>query len=253
MFKKDNRINLVEATKRAILESETPEHIAKEFSAGVRKLDDIVSVCKKIDVRQTMIERTPDGSWHIMTTDRKDLCTIRGDYFTDSEIEDLRDDGYIYERDLEESNKLEESNSIEYFKQFSDIINKYLPEEGQGDTMASQIVTAVNKLVYRYFNDGDYYDNVMSYFDSVEDQSSYANWLDRYCPETSRILYTIKDMGNSKDYEALLKALADTCFDEQLLEEYSKKSAEGDIYDCDGKYQVEEYYEDDDDYYEDEY
>ena len=42
-----------------------------------------------------------------------------------------------------------------YFNKFDDILNKYMPFTGEGKTMASQLVTAVNKLVYKWYNDGD--------------------------------------------------------------------------------------------------
>ena len=66
------------------------------------------------------------------------------------------------------------------FDEFDGICDQYLPSRGEGDTMASQIVTAINKLIYKWFNDGDVYDN--SYFIQgwCNDISSYANWLYEY-------------------------------------------------------------------------
>lgn len=40
----------------------------------------------------------------------------------------------------------------------SELEKKYLPENGEGNSLASQAVTAVSKLVYKWFNDGDVYD-----------------------------------------------------------------------------------------------
>lgn len=36
----------------------------------------------------------------------------------------------------------------EYFRKFKKINDKYLPDYGEGNTFASQAVTAVNKLIY---------------------------------------------------------------------------------------------------------
>ena len=47
----------------------------------------------------------------------------------------------------------------EYFNKFEKINDKYLPLSGQGETMATQICTVVNKLVYKWYNDGDVFDN----------------------------------------------------------------------------------------------
>lgn len=42
---------------------------------------------------------------------------------------------------------------------YDEVIELYLPDRGEGKTKATQIVTAVNKLIYKWFNDGDVYDN----------------------------------------------------------------------------------------------
>ena len=54
---------------------------------------------------------------------------------------------------------LTESHSWSDFDHFDEVFGKYLPNVGEGNTMASQISTAVCKLVYKWFNDGDVYDN----------------------------------------------------------------------------------------------
>ena len=46
-----------------------------------------------------------------------------------------------------------------YFNKFKELNNKYLPDMGEGETKATQVVTAVTKLVYKWYNDGDVYDN----------------------------------------------------------------------------------------------
>ena len=40
-----------------------------------------------------------------------------------------------------------------------ELLDKYLPDEGEGKTMATQAVTAMCKIVYRWYNDGDVFDN----------------------------------------------------------------------------------------------
>ena len=82
---------------------------------------------------------------------------------------------------LNENKELLEGVSWDYYNKFKDINEKYLPDEGEGDTLASQIVTAINKLVYKWYNDGDVFDNVNSGLQGwANDLSSYANWLDKY-------------------------------------------------------------------------
>ena len=71
--------------------------------------------------------------------------------------------------------KLVESVNWGSFNKFEDIIHKYMPAMGEGETLASQAVTAINKLIYKWYNDGDVYDNRYSLQGWANDLSSYAN------------------------------------------------------------------------------
>lgn len=134
-------------------------------------------------------------------------------------------------------------------KEFEDVNDEYLPYMGEGETMATQIVTAVNKLVYKWYNDGDVYDNTYGLSGWFNDLSSYANWLSENAgKKTARILDGIKNCSTAGDYEDLLKELADHLLDKELLKKYSELPAVGSIYDCDGRYKFEQYDEEEDDY-----
>ena len=153
---------------------------------------------------------------------------------------------------------LTESVDWSYYDKFEDLINKYMPDEGEGETLASQIVTAVNKLIYKWYNDGDVFDNVNSGLNGwANDLSDYANWLYKYAPgDAPSILKNIYGMGDESDYETLLKELADNLLDENLLSSL-EKAKQGSIYDCDGPFEFSIYDEDEDedewdDYEEDE-
>ena len=45
------------------------------------------------------------------------------------------------------------------FERFEPVIDRFMPLSGEGETVASQVCTAVNKLVYKWYNDGDVFDN----------------------------------------------------------------------------------------------
>lgn len=122
-----------------------------------------------------------------------------------------------------------------YFDKFEKIIDKYLPLRGEGKTKASQVVTAVNKLVYKWYNDGDVFDTT-HYLDGwCNDLSSYANWLDKYTG-AGNILNKIFECWCGEDYEDLLKELADKLLQEEYLVEQSKIEKIGSIYNCDGRF-----------------
>ena len=64
----------------------------------------------------------------------------------------------------------------------------FLPANGEGDNMMSQAVTATTKLIYKWFNDGDVFDNTFGLEGWANDLSDYANWLDENIPEAADIL-----------------------------------------------------------------
>lgn len=137
----------------------------------------------------------------------------------------------------------------EYFEKFEEIINKYLPDYGEGDTFASQAVTAVNKLIYKWFNDGDVYDNTYHLIGWANDLSSYANWLYHNIERTKYYLNEIKDVLTEEEYEEILASLADIVLDEDFLIKANEIPTVGSIYDCDGPFRYS--YDEEDEYSDD--
>ena len=129
------------------------------------------------------------------------------------------------------------------FDKYSDIMEEYLPVRGQGDTKATQIVTAISKLVYKWYNDGDVFDNTYFLKGWANDLSSYANWLDAYVEGADTILDNIKACETDDDYENLLYNLCKKFAKPEYLAKMDKQKAEGDIYHCEGPYEYKEYVE----------
>lgn len=133
---------------------------------------------------------------------------------------------------------------------FEELNGKYLPERGEGETKATQIITAVNKLVYKWYNDWDVFDNTHYLEGWCNDLSSYANWLYHHTTEEVKtILNKIENCYTDSDYEDLLKELADELFNGEYLVEQNKLEKEFSIYDYDGKFKFTEYNEDEEYYY----
>ena len=128
----------------------------------------------------------------------------------------------------------------DYFDRFEEIVDRYMSKRGEGETKASQIVTAVNKLIYKWYNDGDVFDNTGFLSGWWNDLSSYANWLDEYADNAWKILRKIYGCYTDGDYEDLLKELADTLLEEKYLEEQNRIEKIGTIYECDGRFVFEE-------------
>ena len=132
------------------------------------------------------------------------------------------------------------SVSWNYYNKFEALEEKYLPMRGEGETLATQIVTAVCKLTYKWYNDGDVFDNTYHLEGWANDLSSYANWLYENTKDAWRILNKIENCVTESDYEDLLKELTDKLFDEEYLAEQNKLEKVGTIYECDGKFKFEE-------------
>ena len=133
------------------------------------------------------------------------------------------------------------------YDKFDGVNGRYLPVRGEGETKATQIVTAVNKLVYKWYNDGDVYDNVNSPMVGwCNDLSSYANWLAKYAG-AGDILEQVFECYGEEEYEAILWELANALLDEELLEGLDTEPAVGSVYECEGVFEFSEVSDEDDD------
>lgn len=138
-----------------------------------------------------------------------------------------------------------------YYDKFEKLIDKYMPMRGEGETKASQIVTAVNKLIYKWYNDGDVFDNTYYLNGWANDLSDYANWLYEYT-DADNILSKIIHCFNESEYEDLLQELADKLLDEGFLAKMNDIEKVGTIYKCDGIFKYVEHEEDEEDYEDEE-
>lgn len=143
----------------------------------------------------------------------------------------------------------EEAMRWEYFNKFDKVSDMYLPPYGEGGTMATQTATAVTKLVYKWFNDGDVFDNVHTMMDGwCNDLSSYANWLYKYQPDSQPVLDRIYRCCNGAGYSDMLAALADLLMDEERLAKDNERPATGSVYYCDGPFEFGDYYDEEEEY-----
>ena len=144
-----------------------------------------------------------------------------------------------------------------YFDRFEKYCDTYLPPSGEGETMASQAVTAVTKLVYKWYNDGDVYDNTYQLEGWANDLSDYANWLYMYyidAPlEIREILDRISTVSSGDEYEDdILRPLADLVFRPESLRMLAAYPKKGSIYDCQGPFEFDNSYDDEDEWDDDE-
>ena len=128
--------------------------------------------------------------------------------------------------------------SWSYFNKYDDVIDEYLPVRGEGDDAGIQAVVAVNKLIYKWYNDGDVFDNQHGLTGWANDLSSYANWLHKYT-DTDKILERIFSITTKAEYDHLLVDLAEAILNENAIQtlrsKYDDKTISS-IYDCDGPF-----------------
>lgn len=118
----------------------------------------------------------------------------------------------------------------DYFDKFDYLIDKYLPRRGEGENMATQAVTAANKLIYEWYNNGGAFDNNYGFKSFWNDVSCYANWLYANVEGADKVLSQIYECKTRDEYEHILKDIADLVFDESLLTKLENNDAEGSVY-----------------------
>ena len=135
-----------------------------------------------------------------------------------------------------------------YYDKFNEINDKYLADRGEGETLATQTVTAINKLIYKWYKDGDTYDTT-TMEGWANDLTSYANWLDKNIDGAGIILNKIYELryNDNAGYEKILQELADAYLNEDVLTKLNEQPKNGSVYDCDGNFVFDEHYEDEDD------
>lgn len=132
------------------------------------------------------------------------------------------------------------------FNCIEEIYNPYFVYQGEGKTMANQAVIAVSKLVYKYYNDGDVFDNTYYLDGWCNDLSTYANWLYKYIPEME-ILNKISNIYYDSEYESLLYDVA-MVLTPEYLEKLDEKEKVGSIYTEEGSFKFEEYSDDEEEW-----
>lgn len=260
--------------KIAQLESNNIE-FSTDIKASTDLSDELKDACDKGDVHGDLIDvfiaqGDPDNVYtfefnHAITDSAKsedEIIKALTDAGYEAKATDESQSNFIVievndKKEVESSTDITASYEIPWKKfidDFSSYIHKYLPEEGQGNNFASQVVTCVNKLIYKWFNDGDVYDNTYFLDGWENDVSSYANWLFNHVDGAADILLRIKDARDDGDYTRILYNLAEAALIDNDLDKDAETPTYGDIYNADGPFKFQEYDEDEDDedYYEDE-
>lgn len=132
-----------------------------------------------------------------------------------------------------------------YYRRFNKLNSIYFQDEGEGTTMATQLITAINKLVYEYYNNGLVYDNTSKDWKDCDcredDLCSFANWIHKYYPGLRPILDKVKTITKNSEYEKILKELVSSVMNETFLRnENNKPKTSASVYDIDEPFKVKD-------------
>ena len=115
-----------------------------------------------------------------------------------------------------------------------------MPIEGEGETIASQTVTAVNRLYEGWYKDGDVFDNTGGAFPPNSAQiSECANWLFAYVPEVRETLEMVYECARDFEYDYIINKLVRIITEQGFLKEKAEREAVDSIYTCEGPFYTE--------------
>lgn len=83
---------------------------------------------------------------------------------------------------------------------FEAVTDEYMPRSGEGDNKLTQLLVAANKIIYRWYNDGDVIDSSTG-LSLGDDISGSANWIDKYMPSLAKSFKNVYDSFNDDTYE----------------------------------------------------
>lgn len=188
-------------------------------------------------------DKNMSDKYDIDKDDEDDSCDDWDECLDNDENENLLPEeeyGEALAKDKQKS--LTEEVAWDVFDKYADILHDYLPRQGEGDTKASQFAVCISKLVYRFFNDGDYFTNQYcegKYEAGDESMPNYANWLSKYIDGAGGILDEIKSITYEDDdaYSDMLYELCTQFVTEEYLEQLDEESKTSEsIYKCSGEF-----------------
>ena len=89
---------------------------------------------------------------------------------------------------------------------FDEFFDKYVPINGSADTLGGEIVRAINRIVYRYYNDGDTVDSYCG--NEYNHLRACDTFLKTYCP-AYHSLSNVKELEYEKNLCDRLKKVLD--------------------------------------------
>ena len=151
---------------------------------------------------------------------------------------------------MQGENTLTEYINKELEKRNEPLFNKLVPGMGDAETVEGEILRAINRIAYRYYNDGD------KYFEGYGTETAgpaHAFLVDANHPLKSAMNQIFDEPISDREYETMIDDALDMILDyiESRQGKYTKNTL-GSIFDYEPHFEDEEDEEDDYDDYDDE-
>ncbi len=163
-------------------------------------------------------------------------------------------DNFDYKKYLSEGKLLKEFVGGTLEKRNNVLYDKLVPGSGNSDFIEGEMLRAINRIVYRFYNDGDFFYKGYGAETAGPAHSFLTNSREIPLELQSTLTSTFNKAIDAPEdgYERLLKFALDKILDYIEGKDGNYTESNEDMFNYDSEFQDEEDYDDDDDYYDEE-
>jgi hypothetical protein len=111
---------------------------------------------------------------------------------------------------LAEGKLLNEFVGGELEKRNEALYDKLVPSQGSADTVEGEMLRAINRIIYRYYNDGDYY---YTGYGTETAGPAHSFLINANHPQRSAMVKLFKEFVSDAEYEKMLNDILDVILD----------------------------------------
>jgi hypothetical protein len=162
-------------------------------------------------------------------------------------------DNFDLKKYLTEGKLLNEFVGKELEDRNEPLYNELVPGQGDAETVEGEMLRAINRIIYRFYNDGD------KYFQGYGTETAgpaHSFLVNANHPLRSAMVRIFNEPSEDDSYERMIKDALDIILDhiESRQGKYTKNTMGG-IFDFESEFEEEDddyddYYDEDDDYYQ---
>ena len=155
-------------------------------------------------------------------------------------------DNFDLKKYLAEGKLLNEFVGGELEKRNEALYDKLVPPQGSADTIEGEMLRAINRIIYRYYNDGDYY---YTGYGTETAGPAHSFLINANHPQRSAMVKLFKEFVSDAEYEKMLNDILDVILDHIESRQGNYTESNEDMFDYKSEFQDEEEDDDWDDYH----